>query len=556
MGLGILDTHPGIEVLPGTVVLAEKEAHSEELTKFLKHGKGRYAHIVLSPQPSDDPNDPLNWPMIKKWALVATLALGAATVAGTIGPLLNASLFLVANEFDRPIGDIAIVAGYQLLVAASSAPFISVISRKFGKRPVFLLASFLPLTGTIVGSASNTYTSLLTARIVQGFGAAAYESLIFSVHGDLFFVHERGYYNTIQTFVLNCSSILASVVTGPISDSLGWRYLFHILIAVLGLQLLLVFFLVPETTYHRPANDLVQEVLAVTTEGTFSDKNESIEKEVHFATLSNAVEQSTAATPTNVPAIKTYIQSLAIYTGVHSNESWLSLFVGPFIACTNIGALWSIVVSGGLTSFFVGVSFLPAQLFSIPPYNLTTAGVGYTSIGPFIGGTLGCAFLGLLIDPLAVFLSRRNCGVYEPEFRLPLGLLGLISAAGFFAFGYTAQYQMDIYLICFVWGVALFGVCITVGVSITYALDAYRTMSNEIFLANIMFKNFLFYGYTYFVNQWTAKNGPRDLLYTFAGVNVAMVLTVVPMYVWGKRSRAFWHKHNIFEKLGVQTHEE
>lgn len=26
----------------------------------LKHGQGRFAHIILVPQPSDDPNDPLN----------------------------------------------------------------------------------------------------------------------------------------------------------------------------------------------------------------------------------------------------------------------------------------------------------------------------------------------------------------------------------------------------------------------------------------------------------------------------------------------------------------
>lgn len=26
----------------------------------LKHGKGRYSGVILVPQPSDDPNDPLN----------------------------------------------------------------------------------------------------------------------------------------------------------------------------------------------------------------------------------------------------------------------------------------------------------------------------------------------------------------------------------------------------------------------------------------------------------------------------------------------------------------
>ena len=39
----------------------------------LKHGTGRYAHVILVPQPSDSPNDPLNvWLVInkKKYALL------------------------------------------------------------------------------------------------------------------------------------------------------------------------------------------------------------------------------------------------------------------------------------------------------------------------------------------------------------------------------------------------------------------------------------------------------------------------------------------------------
>lgn len=28
--------------------------------ELLKHGTGRYSHVILVPQPSDSPNDPLN----------------------------------------------------------------------------------------------------------------------------------------------------------------------------------------------------------------------------------------------------------------------------------------------------------------------------------------------------------------------------------------------------------------------------------------------------------------------------------------------------------------
>jgi hypothetical protein len=49
---------------------------------------------ILSPQPTDDPNDPLNWPQWAKWLILGQVALGAfqtpfnnAITVGTLGPL-------------------------------------------------------------------------------------------------------------------------------------------------------------------------------------------------------------------------------------------------------------------------------------------------------------------------------------------------------------------------------------------------------------------------------------------------------------------------------------
>jgi len=63
--------------VPGTVLLNEKAAHTEALTGLLKHGTGQNAHIVLAPQPSEDPNDPLNWPRPVKELNLFILAFGA-----------------------------------------------------------------------------------------------------------------------------------------------------------------------------------------------------------------------------------------------------------------------------------------------------------------------------------------------------------------------------------------------------------------------------------------------------------------------------------------------
>lgn len=52
----------------------------------------------------------------------------------------------------------------------------------------------------------------------------------------------------------------------------------------------------------------------------------------------------------------------------------------------------------------------------------------------------------------------------------------------------------------------------------SYGLDAFREMSSDIFAGAIIFKNFLFYGFSWFVNEWTAKAGPAHVFYIFGGV--------------------------------------
>lgn len=72
-----------LQNVPGTVLLNDAAAHVDEAVHNLKHGTGRNSHIVLSPQPSEDPNDPLNWKPWRKELIIMILSLGAMLNAGT-----------------------------------------------------------------------------------------------------------------------------------------------------------------------------------------------------------------------------------------------------------------------------------------------------------------------------------------------------------------------------------------------------------------------------------------------------------------------------------------
>ncbi|KAJ9132449.1 MFS general substrate transporter [Pleurostoma richardsiae] len=414
---------------------------------------------------------------------------------------------------------------------------------------MFLLASLLCLLGTIICSAAETYHTLLAGRILEGAGFAAYESLSFTTVGDLFYVHERGLWTSVISFTLTAVSNLSSVIAGPITFELGWHYLFYILTASVGFQLLLAFLFVPETSYLRDPR--FNQHLVVDAPSEAGTDNGS--KEADVSNIENVDPEPVGASP---PAKKTFWQELAVFTGSYSEESLLPLIFAPVLCWSNIYAFWTIIVTGTVTSFYVAISYIIAQLFSPPPYLLSTAEIGYMSLGPFVGGAVGTILLALWMDPISIWMAKRNQGVYEPEFRLVLVIFGLLCPAGLFGFGAVAQAKGNVYLVAFMWGLALAGIAFVVGPCSAYAIDAFRGMSNEIFVSNVMFKNFLFYGYSYFMNSWVADAGAAGPFYIFGGISAGLVATTIIAYMFGKRYRGYWNRNNLMEKMNIRTHPE
>jgi len=110
------------------------------------------------------------------------------------------------------------------------SPFICAFARVWGKRPQFILASIAGIVGTIVCETTTSYNQLLAGRIVQGIALAAYESVSFTAVGDLYYVHERGVRLSIFNIIFTSVTTLASVIGGPITTNLGWRWMFHIFV--------------------------------------------------------------------------------------------------------------------------------------------------------------------------------------------------------------------------------------------------------------------------------------------------------------------------------------
>lgn len=274
-------------------------------------------------------------------------------------------------------------------------------SRKYGKRPVFLVSTLFDIVGTAIGEAGISYNYLLAARIIQGFSTSAFESLIVATVGDIYFVHQRGLRISLINFILNSASSLASIICGVVFADLGWLWLFHLFQVFLVIQFVAMFLFCPETTYIREAKfelDLVKE-----------NQLDSPTKEKSSGVV---VEHRDEAAPVvAIPPKKTFVQSLAIFTGVYSRDSIFKFLFGPFITLLNPAACYAIITSGLLNSWYVGSAIILSGIFSGPPWNFGPAQIGYLGAGPFIGGMLGSIVVGWGSDPFVKWMSKKNSGV-------------------------------------------------------------------------------------------------------------------------------------------------
>jgi len=62
----------------------------------------------------------------------------------------------------------------------------------------------------------------------------------------------------------------------------------------------------------------------------------------------------------------------------------------------------------------------------------------------------------------------------------------------------------------------------------------------------------MFYGLSNFANDWVASAGPQQIMYVFGGTSIFLALLAIPVYIFGKRLRGWWSRHDLFEALGMQ----
>ena len=104
-----------------------------------------------------------------------------------------------------------------------------------------------------------------------------------------------------------------------------------------------------------------------------------------------------------------------------------------------------------------------------------------------------------------------------------MAIATVLCGIGMFGYGHFVQVGASAYVCALFQGIMMAGVLVGTISSVSYALDAYRESSNELFIMNMLFKNFMFYGISYVANDWVVRDGPFAVLAVCGGTSVTLV---------------------------------
>ncbi|KAL6230898.1 hypothetical protein BDW75DRAFT_248257 [Aspergillus navahoensis] len=456
---------------------------------------------TLIPEPTQDPNDPLNWTILEKYLTCLTVCF--FTFLSTFNSSnLVVAVVEISDEFRVTPTRAGYTVCFNLLLMGMGNLLWVPLSRVIGKRPVYLLALLL-LTGLNIWTyKASTYGSLLASRIVSGLAAAAADATVPSLIADLFFIHERGHYMMIFHLALSAGFFVGPLISAYITQEAGWRWTSGFLAIASGSTFLVGALTIRESNYERDTASAVLPGSAYPPKRTF----------LAWMAVTRGFRRDVSFLRTVWTTIR-----LAAYPPI----LWTGLLVGTFVG-------WNIVVQ-----------MTASRVFIAPPYSWDVGQVGLLALAGFIGAVIAFFAGGKLIDLLSARMTKANGGVRQPEFRLPALIIpAFIGPMGVLCFGICSARQLSWVGAAFGYAMQGFGLTALSNIVVTYAVDSYQHFAGEALVIVFVIRNTIAMLLALYTVDWQQATGTENAFGEMVAMQYFFLILGIPMFYYGKRIRA------------------
>ncbi|MCQ9676459.1 multidrug effflux MFS transporter [Corynebacterium sp. BF-R-2] len=200
--------------------------------------------------------------------LVASLALLSATAPFATDMYLPVMPAIVADlDTTRSMVQLTI-SGFFIGMGAGQL-LVGPLSDALGRKPLLLTGATVALAASVVSAMAPSATVLVAARVFQGLGGGACVVLARAIVPDLVHGAAAAKAYSLLMALQGIAPAVAPVLGGVLAEPLGWRGIFWGLAGLHALQLILAWFIVPETVSARCGPESSRVSLARTVAGNY-----------------------------------------------------------------------------------------------------------------------------------------------------------------------------------------------------------------------------------------------------------------------------------------------
>ncbi|KAJ5622907.1 hypothetical protein N7490_011512 [Penicillium lividum] len=192
----------------------------------------------------------------KKW--ISSVASFGAMFSTLSSYIYFPALVPMATELHVSLTLINLTVTSYMIVAGIAPAFMGDIADQGGRRPAYILMFALVFGSNIGLALQKSYPALLVLRMIQSAGASGSYGAAYGIIADTTTTAERGSYVGLLLLFTNAAPSFGPVVAGALTQKLGWRWIFWLLVIMTGTYLILVLLFLPETQRRLVGNGSVQ----------------------------------------------------------------------------------------------------------------------------------------------------------------------------------------------------------------------------------------------------------------------------------------------------------
>ncbi|SCU85900.1 LADA_0D10660g1_1 [Lachancea dasiensis] len=540
--------------------------------------------VVLIPQPSESPNDPLNWSKLRKFSHFALMAFITAFTAATSNDAgaaqdsLNEIYGISYDAMNTGAGVLFLGIGWGTL-------FLAPFANLYGRKITYIICTVLGLGGAIWFACASKTSDTIWSQLLVGISESCAEAQVQLSLSDIYFQHQLGSVLTVYILATSVGTFLGPLIAGYISSLASFRWVGWSAAIISGALLVVIIFGCEETYFDRnryvtPVSNKNSdhrgnyETQTHQNSGNSENSDDSdpphekqdlsthkVDKvaEVNHSSMNASVEDFKLLDGSE-EKMKPWHKRMAIITKATNLRGWgfkqYFQYLGLNMRMFLFPPVW-------LSGFFWGIQdvflsfYLTTEdtLYYDPPWNYGDYAVAIMNVPTLIGAVIGCIYAGIISDYFVLWMARRNNGILEAEYRLYFSFAtAIIGPAGLLMFGIGSARALPWQVVYVGLGFIGFSWGCSGDIAMAYLMDCYPDMVLEGMVCTAIINNTTSCIFTFVCSYWLDASGTENTYIALAVINFGITLLAVPMYIWGKRIRVAtkkWYIASIAFRDGV-----